>query len=229
MNNIEALDIIFNFFPKNILKKLKKDGLYDPILSGKIKEGSQLYEYLPEEHASIQDADYTLLANDMSPFLNIGSILQIGCGRGNLLLKLSKFNLSPIYGIDRSDIMLARAKKILNNENAYFFNSKIEDFDFSSIGKIDNIIMNNFWGMISKKSSIKLLNGLKKCLKPNSVIIIGDYIDTQKTEERKTADKTLKDNLNFIFAYPFFKNFSECGYKSKIIKLDNMKYFKLNL
>jgi SAM-dependent methyltransferase len=229
MNNIEALDVVFSFFPKTLLERLKKEGLYTPILARKIKNGSQLYEHLSEEHSAIQDSDYSVLADDIAPYLKKGSVLQIGCGRGDLLFRLSEFDFAPIYGVDSGDVMLAKARERLADKEAYFFNSKIEEFDLSMIGETDNVVMNNFWGMIGEKASIDLLNRLKKVLSAEGVIIIGEYISGIKSDERKKADKTLRDNLDFTFSYPFFNDFSSCGYKHKIVKLDNRDYYILHL
>lgn len=62
-----------------------------------------------------------------------------------------------------------------------------------------------------------------------SLIFIGNYLAKKKEKQRRLAEKTLKENLGFIFSYPFFKDFSKCGYQVKLIDLAGVKYFVLKL
>ncbi len=230
MTNIEALDIVFDFLPRGTLEKLKKQGLYEPVLSGQISQGAELYDWLSEEQASFQDADYQWLANELQPLMNKGSVLQIGCGRGDLLMRLARFGFKPIHGIDRSKRMLEKAKERLKDyQDAHLLQKKIEDFDFSSLENIDNVIINNFWGMLPEDESIKLLNDFKKCITKKTLIFIGNYPKETKDKQKLLAEEILKENLGFTFSYPFFKDFSKCGYHSKIVELNEAKYFVLQL
>lgn len=107
------------------MKKIKREGLYDPILSQQISQGAQLYDYLSEEHAAFQDTDYSWLANELQPLMIKGSVCQIGCGRGDLLMRLAKFSFKPIYGIDRSQVMLKKAAQRLKEyQNTHLFQKK---------------------------------------------------------------------------------------------------------
>ncbi|MBL7058378.1 class I SAM-dependent methyltransferase [Patescibacteria group bacterium] len=230
MTNEEALDVVFNFIHPSILEQLKAEGAYTDILSGKIKTGAEVYDYIDEQHASLQDADYTSLVNTLKADFNAGSLLQIGCGRGDFLLRCANIGHSPIYGIDRSSVMLDEAKyKLRNNQNANLYLEKIENFDFSKLNEINNVILNNFWGMVDEKSSIDLLNNIKKCLTPDAKIFIGTYSDNAISPQRQKADITLKNNLNFLFSFGFFKDFDQCRYDSKTIDIGNEKYFILTL
>ena len=227
MNIIEALDVVYDFFSKKILEQLKREGLYDPILSGKISEGSEIYDYLSEKHSSLQDTDYTVLAEEMSQCMKKGSVLQIGCGRGDLLLRFFDLGFSPICGVDRSDAMLLGAKKKFGDRKGYFFNARIEDFDFSIVGKVDNVVINNFWGMISEEKSAQLLRELKICLTPDSVVIIGSRRFQERPPERVVAERVLREKLGFVFSHPFFDDFEGCGYDSSIISLAGASYYLL--
>lgn len=228
MTNKEALDEVFNFIPKSILEQIKEEGGYDAILKGKAKSGAEVYDYIDEQHASLQDADYTTLAEILSEHFNNGSVLQIGCGRGDLLMRCADLGYSPVYGIDRSKTMLNEAKyRFKDNDNSKLFVKRVENFNFSDLNQIENVIINNFWGMIDRNTSINLLNNLKQCLTPNAKIFIGTYNEGEVPKKRQLADKTLKDNLGFIFSYGFYKDFDNCGFISKTLNIFNEKYFIL--
>lgn len=229
MNIIEALDCVYDFFPKKVLEKLKKEGLYNPILSRRITEGSELYDYLSEEHIGLQDADYGVLAEEMLAYLCKGSIFQVGCGRGDLLSRFFDLGFAPLCGVDKSDSMLRGAREKLNGRPVYLFNSKIENFDFFLVGKIDNVVINNFWGMISEEESRKFLLTLKGFLNKDSVVIIGQYRQESKSDEKLLAEKIIKEKLGFVFAYTFFNDFASCGYDSRTIKLNGGDYYLLNI
>lgn len=227
MTNIEALNILLNFLPTESRQKLKDAGLYDLILTKKISTGAEIYDYLEEEQASWQDADYSFLADELEKILNQGSVLQIGCGQGDLLMRLAQKNFTPIYGIDRSKIMIeATANKLKNCNDTCLFIQPIETFEFKLLKNINNVIINNFWSIISEEESINLLNNLKKCLDPEGLIIIGPYIE-KKSPEKLLALKTLEKNLGFIFSYPFFKDFERCGYEAEVVELGGLRYFVL--
>jgi len=230
MTNEEALDEIFNFIPKSILEQIKEEGAYKNILSGKIKTGAEVYDFINEEHASLQDADYSWLLDILKPHFNEGSVLQIGCGRGDLLMRCADAGYNPIYGIDRSKIMLNEAKYRLESyTNIKLFPEKIENFNFTKLDHIKNVIMNNFWGMIDKESSINLLISLKKCISTSVKIFIGSYTDKPIGKKRLNANNILKNNLGFTFSFGFFTDFDSCGYNSTTIKTGKEKYFILTL
>ncbi len=227
MTNIEALDIIFNFFPSDVLEKVKQQGLYNLILSKKVRSGAEIYDHLSAKQATLQDTDYTWLADSLTPLLRQGSILQIGCGRGHLLMKLASYGFHPIFGIDRSEVMLEKTKqRMVNFKNVHLFQEKVEDFNFNQLHNISNVVINNFWGILAKESSVALLKNLKNCLNQDSLIIIGPCPKEPKIE-KLIADKTLKQNLGFTFSFPFFQNFSLCGYSSEIKTLSSFPYFLL--
>lgn len=95
MTNSEALDVVFDFIPRSVLEQLKEEGAYDNILSGKIKTGAEVYDFMDEEHASLQDGDYTTLVETLKPHFLEGSILQIGCGRGDFLMRCAELGHTP--------------------------------------------------------------------------------------------------------------------------------------
>ncbi|MEK7098008.1 MAG: methyltransferase domain-containing protein, partial [Patescibacteria group bacterium] len=186
MDIIEALDTIFDFFPRHILTELKNEGFYRPILEGRVKEGAEIYDILERKHSSLQEADYAWLAQAIKPFLRTGSILQIGCGGGNLLKSLAESGFRPIYGIDRSQVMLeTAASRLKGSADCFLVREKIESFDFSGLADINNVIINNFWGMVCEERSRRLLDGLKKCINGNSLLFIGPYEEKRMDSKKR--------------------------------------------
>ena len=229
MTNEEALDIIFSFFPRDILIKVKKAGLYDLITSKTVKDGSEIYDHLEEEYAKLQDTNYTKLAEKLLTHLKYGSLLQIGCGRGNLLMHMAEHGFKPIYGIDRSCVMLNAAQnRVKAYKDVHCIQKKIEDINFSTLPHIKNVIINNFWGILSEESSINLLKNLKQCINTESIILIGP-IPNQTKIDMILANKTLKENLGFMFTYPYFDDFTSLGYKYKKITTTNGEYYLLKI
>ena len=230
MNNIEALDIMFNFIPKILLKQLKKEGLYEPILSGRIKDGAELYNHLSNNHILMFDPDCTEPAESLFKFMSPGNTLEIGCGQGDFLKRLANLGSNHLFGIERSEKMTTLAqKKLINYDNIDLFISDVRTFDFNNLPVIDNVLINNFWGMIDEDDSKKLLYSLKQCLNEKSLIFIGPYQEIEQTKKVKEAKNTLKDNLNFTFSFPFFKDFIPLGYNQRLISVAGMDYYLLKL
>ena len=228
MTITEALDIIFDWLPTTILKKLKNEDFYQPILSGQIKTGAELYDFLTPAQARWQDANYNWLISALAPLLNRGSTLQIGCGRGDLLKRLAEAKFKPLYGLDRSAIMLAEARTRLSHfKRTRFIQANINKFDWRTLPTMNNIIINNFWGLLTRTETQTLLENLKFCTNEKSLIIIGPYNQPPKSPARLRAEKLLQTELGFIFSFPFSKNFSGSGYTAKIIMLNRRPYFLL--
>lgn len=223
----EALDITFDFFPSQILARAKAEGLYDLILSGGVKTGAEIYDHLSPEQASWQDADYSVLAADLGQYLRPGSVLQPGCGRGDLLLRLANNGHLPAYGIDRSPVMIRAAEERLKGfERACLYTAKLEEFDFSILKGIDNVVINNFWGLLDEVSSLELLFKLKSVLSSKHSLVIGPYAGETRIE-KLLAGKVLKEKLGFVFTFSFFKDFAQAGYESELINCGGMSYFLL--
>ncbi|MFA4942223.1 MAG: class I SAM-dependent methyltransferase [Patescibacteria group bacterium] len=222
----EALDTIFSFIPTNVLKIFKKKGFYDPILSGKISSSADIYAHLNSAQAIWQDTNYSNLGNILTKHLRPGSILEIGCGSGNLIKKLTQAKFKPIYGLDHSRAMIRLAqKKLRDYEQVYLILEKIENYDFQKMTGIDNIIINNFWGLLPKRNSIKLLLDIKLHLKGK--LIIGPFYQETPIKIRLAAEY-LEKNLHFHHYYPLFTNFKQLGYKEKIINVGEAQYYILS-
>ncbi len=223
MNIEEALDIRLSLiFPKEILGLLKEQGLYEPILSGKVKDAVTMYEYFPSKFLRWSYAKLTDFSIEILPYLVEGPVLEIACGRGNLLVELVQKGVTPIYGIDASSMQLDVAKKRLQkySEELYLFNGRAEEFDYGGLPKMGNIIMREFWGMLSSSNSAKLLEGLKNCLMKEGQIIIGPHINIEYNYEIKEAYRVLEEQLGFVLDYEPDYEFEKYGFSKKLISLD---------
>jgi len=116
-------------------------------------------------------------------------------------------------------------KRLKNYGQVYLISGKIEDYNFQKMAGINNVIINNFWGLLNKRASIKLLLDIKLNLKGK--LIIGPIYEEIPTKIKLAADYLAK-NLHFNYSYPLFTNFKQLGYQEKTIEVDGAKYYILS-
>lgn len=98
------------------------------------------------------------------------NILDLGCGNGNVLAALAKCTNSKLFGLDLSENMINEAKKKLNNDAELKIGDS-ENLPYED-SKFDVVICNaSFHHYIHPK---KVLNEIKRVLKPNGILILGD-------------------------------------------------------
>ena len=226
----KILEDMLYFLPKPILSLAKQHMLFDLILDGQVQDSAALYEHVPEWMLAFQDVDYSELAMSIFPILQPGSVVEIGCGQGDLMRRLARLGVKPIYGIDRSLGMVKAAQKKLDEfEEIEVFHNKVEDFDFSTLAPLANIIMNNFWGLLPADASYELLYKLKRHLDPDGKIIIGDCQEKIKPDYVIDAERRAAEELNFIISYPLFMDFEKCGYHTELVPLAGGEFIVLTL
>ncbi len=226
----KILEDMLYFLPKPILTLAKKNLLLDLILNGQVQDSADLYDHVSEWMLAFQDVDYSELATSMLPILQPGFVVEIGCGQGDLMLRLARLGVKPIYGIDRSlGMVKAARKKLCAFEEVEVFHNKVEDFNFISLAPLGNVIMNNFWGLLPKDTSFELLCKLKTHLDPDGKIIIGDCKKTTKPDYALEAERKAAEELNFIFSYPLFLDFEYCGFHSDLVPLAGGEFIILTL
>lgn len=101
---------------------------------------------------------------------NAKKILDVGCGTGNILIKLVKNGDLSLYGLDISEKMIEIAKKNLGNKAEL----KIGDSEYMPWGddSFDVMVCNaSFHHYPNPK---KVLLEMKRVLKSNGTLIIGD-------------------------------------------------------
>jgi SAM-dependent methyltransferase len=226
----KILEDLLYFLPKPILSLAKKHLLFDLILDGQVQDSADLYEHVPEWMLVFQDVDYSELARSIRPILQPGSVVEIGCGQGDLLRRLARLGFKPLYGIDRSLGMLKAARKKLREfEDVEVFHNKVEDFNFSPLGPLANVIMNNFWGLLPTDASFELLYKLKRHLKPDGKILIGDCKKKAKPDYVLEAERRASEEMDFVISYPLYMDFEGCGYLSELVPLAGGEFIILTL
>ena len=122
--------------------------------------------------------------------------------------------------------MISLAKKRLKDyEQVYLILEKVEDYNFKKLAGIDNVIINNFWGLLNKRVSIRILLDIKLHLKGK--LIIGPFYE-ETPEKIKLAADHLEKSLHFNYSYPLFTNFKQLGYKEKEVTINGAKYYILS-
>jgi SAM-dependent methyltransferase len=226
----KILEDMLYFLPKPVLSLVKKHMLFDLILDGQVQDSAALYEHVPEWILAFQDIDYSELAMSILPILQPGSVVEIGCGEGDLMRRLARLGVKPIYGIDRSLGMVRAAQKKLDDlEEIEVFHHKAEEFNFSPLAPLANVIMNNFWGLLPTDASAELLYKLKSHLLPEGKIIIGDCKEKIKPDHVIEAERRAAVEMNFVISYPLFMDFDKCGYHSEPVPLAGGEFIVLTL
>ena len=100
-----------------------------------------------------------------------GKLLEIGCGTGYLLHKLSDKTELELTGIDLSAEMLTMAKKKLGND-IVLFHSDLMDYD--SAIKYDYIILSYVF-TLDLANALVHIDKVKSLLKPNGRIYVVDF------------------------------------------------------
>lgn len=144
-------------YKKYILKKYSVQAkLFDN--SEYSKFSKQIYPYVLKELANIQ----------------YSNILDVGCGTGNLLLKvIEKNKKTNIYGIDMSPDMLDIAKIKMKYTNATLIEADAENLPFADDFFDVVICIESFHNYSNKE---KALLEIKRVLKNNGRFIICDNI-----------------------------------------------------
>ena len=153
------------------------------------------------------------------------SFLDVGCGNGWVVRKISKLdNCKKVVGIDKSKNMItaAKTKKTLSNENYY----TTDVLSWKYTGKFDYI-----FSMEALYYSIPMEDALKKIfrlLKPGGEFFCGTdfYSDNKATTQ---WSKMMKIPLDLRSKKEWKKMFEEVGFKTRtrqVKDLTNRKKWK---
>lgn len=155
------------------------------------------------------------------------TILDLGCGNGNVLAALAKCTNSKLFGLDLSENMINEAKKRLNNDAELKIGDS-ENLPYKD-SKFDVVICNaSFHHYIHPK---KVLNEIKRVLKPNGILILGDptfpcnwllkiinkFLPMSNSGDYKLYNQKMISSL-----------FNECGFTPYNFKKLNCRSFVIN-
>lgn len=117
---------------------------------------------------TIQQRNFYVLSK--LKLLKIKSLIDIGCGTGDLCYDSSKLVQSTV-GIDFSRNMIDLAKKKFKRRNLMFYNKNF--FEFETKDRFDCLSANGFIEYLSLNDIIKFFKISKKIVKKNKYIIFG--------------------------------------------------------
>jgi SAM-dependent methyltransferase len=124
---------------------------------------------------------------------NCKSLLEVGCGTGNLTGRFIQNNFT-YTGLDNSDAMLSIAKK--NNPAATFINAAMQNFNLQT--KLDACIITGrtISYLQTNQDIIDTFNCINKNLNPSGIICF-DCIDANKFIPLIDMQKTITHTANF--------------------------------
>ncbi len=117
---------------------------------------------------TIQERNFYVV--DKIKLLKINSLIDIGCGTGDLSFDASKI-INESVGIDFSKNMINLAKKKFKRKNLKFYNDNFFNFDPGQ--KFDCLSANGFIEYLSLKDIKRFINHSKNIVKKNKYIIFG--------------------------------------------------------
>lgn len=125
-------------------------------------------------------------------------VLDIGTGTGALLLALSRRINAKFIGIDISGRMLRKAKENLKNVSV-----ELKKGSFLSIpinnSSVDVVVSNLAMHHLPDTLKIKSIKEIKRVLKTNGKVVIGDIIFFEKFDWRDVTKNNLRDRIAQAF------------------------------
>ncbi len=117
---------------------------------------------------TIQERNFYVV--DKIKELNINSLIDVGCGTGDLSYDASNY-VKKSVGIDFSNNMIKLAKKKFKKVNLEYYKKNF--FELNDNEKFDCLSANGFIEYLSLKDIVKFLKVSKKIVKKNKYIIFG--------------------------------------------------------
>ena len=123
-------------------------------------------------------------------------ILDIGCGYGRTLNELYNNGYKNCFGIDFSEKMIERGKKLFPHLSFEIMETiKHSENTFDAV-----ILLAVLTCIISDDEQIKLLNKIKDILKPNGIIYINDFLlNNDERNKKRYKEYELKYKSYGIF------------------------------
>lgn len=101
-------------------------------------------------------------------------ILDYGCGYGRTLMELQQYGYKNLVGLDFSEKMIERARKETSNIDFVIKDSKNIKFDDNYFDAV--ILLFVLASVYSDKEQNSIISDIKRVLKPNGYIFIGDAL-----------------------------------------------------
>ncbi len=165
---------------------------------------------------TIQERNFYVI--DKVKLLKIKSLIDVGCGTGDLSFDASKIVRESV-GIDFSKNMISLAKKKFKKKNLKYFNANF--FEFNIRQRFDCLSANGFIEYLSLKDIEKFIKFSKKIVKKNKYIVFGTR---NRLFNLFSLNKFTQNELKKIT----FKKFYEESIALTHLKFDDFKNLKKN-
>jgi ubiquinone/menaquinone biosynthesis C-methylase UbiE len=170
-----------------------RDSLFDGIAEAYYK----FTPILPEKYVDLLQETCNLTAND--------TIIDLGCGSGDLVLSLAKYS-SFVQGIDESKTMINMAKEKDTHKKATWIHQSVTDFD---LGEEKYNLIISFESFHLFPNTKALMKRCARALKPGGALCIGWATYEWEVALRNIITETLNHygkDWNYEWTLP---NFSE--------------------
>lgn len=107
------------------------------------------------------------------------TLLDVCCGNGLLSWSLSK-SCKSVVGVDFSSSLIASARAMHSNTNLFFIEEDATKLSEAIDEKFDKILLYFSFQYFDRVKGLKVLQEMKKLLKPGGQILIGDVPDKKK-------------------------------------------------
>ena len=157
---------------------------------------------------------------------NPKKVLDVGCGTGNVLMKLSSNEELKLYGVDISESMIKTAKKNLGNKAEL----KVGDSEYMpwEDNSFDVIVCNASFHHYPNPE--KVLLEMKRVLKNKGTLIIGDPTAPVVVRQILNLFCKISDNGDYrLYSKKEIKELLiKCGFEPFNFKKINCKSFAIN-
>ena len=153
-------------------------------------------------HALSCDVLDKLVVNDENGL----SILDVGCGNGLLLSKLSS-HFEQLTGVDYSKTMIEKANELL--PSALFYQSQAKQLNFKNAGFDRVLSYSIFHYFPSYEYAIETILEMIRVTKRGGVILLGDLLDDHYEETIKSnSDLEYEKTIPLIHRYSQWRFFN---------------------
>ena len=153
-------------------------------------------------------------------------VLDVGCGTGNVLMKLSSNEELKLYGVDISENMIKTAKKNLGNKAEL----KVGDSEYMpwEDNSFDVIVCNASFHHYPNPE--KVLSEMKRMLKSDGTLIIGDPTAPVIIRQliNLNCKRSNKGDYRLYSKTEIEKLLIKCGFVPFEFKMINCKSFAIN-
>jgi len=150
------------------------------------------------------DENWQQLVSDVKHKLNLAhedSLLDVGCGSGLLLSKLSN-HCASVAGVDYAQAMVDKAQQLIPNGEFYCGEALALKFDSNSFDKLLSYSIFHYFP--SQDYAIDVIKEMVRVVKPGGVILIGDVLDSAFEVAIKSGS-----NLEYEKKIPYIHRYSQ--------------------